>query len=125
MSTLYETIYSLCEQQKITGGRLCKEIGIQRSLITDLKMGRKKTLSAETLTKIAEYFGVSVDYLLGNEQKEKPAPQQEDELTIDTLEYALYGEARDLDEDEKQQVLDLVKLMKKKKREMQQQKQDE
>ena len=41
-------------------------------------MGRSKTLSSATLSKIAAYFGVSVDYLLGN--KEKPAGQEADEL---------------------------------------------
>ena len=38
-------------------------------------------MSADTLSKIAAYFGVSVDYLLGNtEEKEKPASQEADEL---------------------------------------------
>ena len=57
----------------IKPGRMCNELGISRGAITDLKAGRKQSLSAETLSKIATYFGVSVDYLLGNEQKEKPA----------------------------------------------------
>ena len=34
-------------------------------------MGRKNTLSFDTASKIADYFGVSVDYLLGREIKEK------------------------------------------------------
>ena len=35
-------------------------------------------MSAATLSKIAAYFGVSVDYLLGNE--EKPAATEDSEL---------------------------------------------
>ena len=47
---------------------MCKETGASRGSLTDLKVGRKKKLSIDTLSKIAEYFGVSVDYLLnGNE----------------------------------------------------------
>lgn len=65
MAVLHENIQKLCDEQNITGYRLCKEIGIQPSLITDLKKGRKKSLSADTLSKIAAYFKVSVDFLRG------------------------------------------------------------
>ena len=43
---------------------MCADIGISKSMLSDLKMGRKKTLSAETLAKIANYFSVSVDSIL-------------------------------------------------------------
>ncbi len=81
MSTLYETIMSLCEAKGIKGGRMCTDIGISKSMLSDLKMGRKKTLSAETLAKIADYFNVSVEYLMGKEQKEKPLVNDDEELT--------------------------------------------
>lgn len=78
MSILYKTIAELCESRGISGYRLCKNIKIQPSLLTDLKMGRIKSLSAENLSKISNYFGVSMEYLLGKEQKEN-AP---DELSL-------------------------------------------
>ena len=37
--------------------------------LTELKMERIKTLKTDNLTKIAVFFNVSVDYLLGNEEK--------------------------------------------------------
>ena len=76
MGNLYKTISELCEKRGITGYRLCKDIGIQPSTMTDLKSGRKKGLSAEVADKIANYFGVTVGYLLGTEDKEKPAEAQ-------------------------------------------------
>ena len=69
MNTIYTQIYTLCTQRNITPGKLCSELGISRSIITDLKMGRKKDLNATTAYKIAKYFGVSVGYLLGYEDK--------------------------------------------------------
>ena len=48
MANLYERIMTLCERDGIRPGRLCDELGISRGLMTDLKMGRKKSLSAET-----------------------------------------------------------------------------
>lgn len=66
---LYTTISTLCTQRGITPGKLCSELGISRGIITDLKKGRKKDLYATTAHKIAKYFGVSVGYLLGLEDK--------------------------------------------------------
>ena len=69
MNTLYIRISSLCSQHCITPGKLCSEIDISRGILSDLKTGRKKTINAETAYKIAKYFGVSVGYLLGYEDK--------------------------------------------------------
>ena len=66
---LYDRIAALCTQHKITPGKFCAELGISRGIITDLKAGRKKDLTATTAYKIAKYFGVSVGYLLGFEDK--------------------------------------------------------
>ena len=48
---------------------MCSEVGISKGLLTDLKMGRRSGVSAVTAQKIASYFGVSVAYLLGEEEK--------------------------------------------------------
>ena len=65
MSKLYETIIELCASKGITGYRMCKEIGIQPSILTDLKMGRREGISSKNADKIARFFGVPVGYLLG------------------------------------------------------------
>lgn len=69
MKTLYITISTLCAQRGITPSKLCSEIGLSRGILSDLKAGRKKELYATTAYKIAKYFGVSVGYLLGYEDK--------------------------------------------------------
>ncbi len=45
MNTLYERIEQLCQEHGITPGKLCSEINIRRSVLSDLKAGRKKGLS--------------------------------------------------------------------------------
>lgn len=65
MSNLYSNIMELCEKQGISGYRMCKDAGIQPSILTDLKMGRQKGLSAVNAEKVASYFGISVRDLLG------------------------------------------------------------
>lgn len=80
MATLHERLTQLCKAKGIKGGRMCTELGISKSLMTDLKSGRKKGVNAETAQKIASYFGVSVGYLLGEEDK-KEKPTENDGLS--------------------------------------------
>lgn len=69
--TLYDRIILLCDSKGVKGGRMCTEIGISKSTLTDLKMGRTTGLSAKNAQKIASYLGVSVGYLLGEENNEE------------------------------------------------------
>ncbi|MBQ6852033.1 MAG: helix-turn-helix transcriptional regulator [Oscillospiraceae bacterium] len=105
MDSLYDSILSLCNRSGIRPGRLCDELGLSRGLITDLKMGRKKSLSAETAQKIAGYFGVSVGYLLGQEELRPSAD------VLDQVDVAFYGDFKELDEGQKEAVRDMVRLM--------------
>ena len=106
MGSLYENILSLCEKQNIRPGRLCDELGLSRGLMTDLKMGRKKGVNAETAQKIAGFFGVSVGYLLGQEGSETVPTDILDEVDV-----AFYGDFKELDEEQKEAVRDMVRLM--------------
>ena len=102
MGNLYDQIAQLCQARGIRPGRLCDELGLSRGLITDLKMGRKKSLSAETAQKIASFFNVSVGYLLGQEE---PAD------VLNEVDVAFYGEYMALDEEQKETVRDMVRVM--------------
>lgn len=83
MWTLYESILSLCQENGIKGGKMCVDLGLSKSLMTDLKSGRKKGITAETAQKIADYFSVSVDRVLnGPETKKAPTLTKKDERDI-------------------------------------------
>ena len=113
MRTLYETISELCAQCGIKPGRLCAELGFSRSTMTDLKSGRKKSLSSDYLSKIAAYFDVSVDYLLGQETKKAPTPGGERHVTDEDIKFALFGgsgEITDAMYDEVKRFAQMVKL---------------
>ena len=101
MENLFAQIESLCEKKGIRPGRLCDELGLSRGLMTDLKKGRKKTLNAETAQKIAGFFGVSVGHLLGQEESD----------ILDQVDVAFYGDFKELNEEEKETVRDMVRLM--------------
>lgn len=82
MTPIYERIEELCRQKGINITFLCSECGIKRASLSDYKTGKKKSLSVETLAKIAQYFDVSVDYLYGKQ----PACADEEALKV-----ALFG----------------------------------
>ena len=81
MGTLYENIIELCEERGIKGGKMCTDIGMSKGILTDLKMGRQAGISAANAQKIASYFGVSVGYLLGEEEKTEKPTADDDELS--------------------------------------------
>ena len=62
---LYNRISALCEEKGISLYRMCKEVGLPVSTTTELKSGRVKSLSQKKLEMISDFFGVSVDYLVG------------------------------------------------------------
>ena len=117
MANLYESILALCERDGIRPGRLCDEVGISRGLMTDLKMGRKKGVNAETAQKIASFFGVSVGYLLGSEGSD--AVKEANSINLDQIDVAFYGEFKELSEEDKETVRDMVRIMRERRAEKQ------
>ncbi len=76
METLYERIQLLCEDKGVSVSKMCLELGMSKSTLSDLKNGRTKRLSVPTSKKIAAYLGVSVDYLIdGYEGTIKRCPE--------------------------------------------------
>lgn len=81
MCTLYERIIDLCKERGVSGSRMCLDLGLSKSTLSDMKNGRTKGVSTNTAQKIASYFGVSVGYLLGEEEKEEKPTVNDDELS--------------------------------------------
>lgn len=68
---LYERIEELAKQQKISVFDLAIKLGLSRNSIYSWKNSSPK---AETLEIVADYFGVSTDYLLGRTSNKQPEP---------------------------------------------------
>ena len=81
MGTLYNIIKQLCDERGIKGAKMCSDLGISKGLLTDLKMGRRQGVSAKTAQKVADYFGVSVGYLLGEETNKKTPTENDERLS--------------------------------------------
>ena len=60
----YERFEWLCEDKGVTPTQVARDVGIRQSVVSMWKK-RGSTPSGKTLNKLAEYFEVSTDYLLG------------------------------------------------------------
>ena len=74
MFETFEKIKSLAKKQGISLNTLEERVGLGKNYIYSLK--NKKTPSAEHISKIADYFNVSTDYLLGRTDNPAIADQE-------------------------------------------------
>ena len=74
MGDLYNRLKTLCDERGISLAKMCLECGISKSTTTELKMGRTKTLSSSAMIKVANYFGVSVEYIAGESIQKENSP---------------------------------------------------
>ena len=63
--TTAERIDELLRARGVSGAKMCTDLGLSRSFLTEVRKGRIKSIGTEHASKIADYLGVSVDYLLG------------------------------------------------------------
>lgn len=76
---MIERILQLMDEQGIKGNKLTSELGLSSSAISEWKKGKGKP-STDAVVKIAKYFHVSTDYILGVDEQKKPAPTNGGEL---------------------------------------------
>ena len=113
MCTLYDRITELCKAKGVSGSRMCLDLGLSKSTLSDIKSGRKKGISTSTAQKMASYLGVSVDYLLGEEEKEKaPTVSGERSVSDDEIKFALFGGDGEITDAMYQEVKEFAALIK-------------
>lgn len=66
---MYDIFEKLLQKHGVTAYKVAKETGIATSTLSDWKKGRS-TPKQDKLQKIADYFGVTLAYLLGTESYE-------------------------------------------------------
>ena len=78
---MYNRFNELLKERNVTAYQVGKATGISTSTLSEWKNG-KYTPKMDKVQKIAEYFNVSVDYLLGNEKTSPAELTEDDELNI-------------------------------------------
>jgi len=72
MDETLDKLLDLLRDKHIPKGKFLADLGFDRSALSEWVKGRHKSYM-KRLPDIAAYFGVSLDWLAGNEQKNKPS----------------------------------------------------
>lgn len=73
------------------------------------------SFNEDNLTILSDYFNVSIDFLLGRTENPKGSSfdsNNSSEPDIDDFAFALYDETKELTDEQKQDIMDMVKKMK-------------
>lgn len=108
---MYEIFAQLLEKYNVTPYKVSKETGVAQTTLSDWKRGRS-TPKSDNMKKIADYFGVTVDYLMTgkNEQpKEKKNPYSD--LKGIYLSYAKEAQDSGIDPDDIRLAIDTIKRL--------------
>lgn len=113
MCTLYERIIELCRKKGVSGSRMCLDLGLSKSTLSDMKHGRTKGLTAVTAQKIASYLGVTVGYLLGEEENSEnekiPVAINDEDIKV-----ALFGGDTEVTDEMWHEVMNYAEFLKQK-----------
>lgn len=107
----YDNYVRLCAERNISPSAAALDIGIKKSNVTYWKNGRNNP-SDVTLIKIADYFGVTVEELMGKGIK-KERPAEGGTLSGEDKEAAELREIwNSADENERRDLLEMARMLK-------------
>lgn len=86
---MYEVYERLCRQNGVSTSDVCKATGIGYSTISNWKK-RRNLLSAKYAKLIADYFGVSLDYLMTGETELSQEELDRNEMEMEQLHRAAF-----------------------------------
>lgn len=102
---MYSRFEQLLQKNNVTAYRVSKETGIAQATFSAWKFG-KSAPKLEKLQKIADYFGVPIEYFTGEEQTapEEREPSENEEL------FRIFSS---LPEDQQKSIADLIRSLSK------------
>lgn len=106
----------LCSERGVSANKACIEIGLARTAVAKWKNGAVP--QGQTLEKIADYFNVSTDYLLGKEKS--TAVSDEDTEMLEMLEElknnpgmrVLFSKTKNASKEDIEKVIKMLDIMK-------------
>ena len=107
MADMYKKIEELLAQKGISGAKMCTDLGMSRSFMTELRKGRAKSITLATAEAIADYFEVPIDHLLG-----APLAAAARKITDKELKVALFGGDEEITEEMYLEVLRFAEYVK-------------
>lgn len=101
-------VRDICQQRKIPVSQLEKDCGFSNGYLNPKKMTKIPFDRAQI---IAAYLGISVTTILTGADGEDVADQSDHKDVLDEVDVAFYGDFKELSEDDKETVRDMVRVM--------------
>ncbi|MDR3237767.1 MAG: helix-turn-helix domain-containing protein [Spirochaetia bacterium] len=111
----YSIIQNLLKERNLEAKDLAENIGVYPPRLSDWKSGRLKFPSIDNLEKIADYFNVSVDYLLGKPDAPHDSLNVPKKISDDDIKFALYGTVDEVTDKKFEEVKRLIRLQEERK----------
>lgn len=114
---MYEIFEQLLQENNVTPYKVSKTTGIATATLSDWKNG-KSTPKQDKLQLIADYFGVTVDYLMGRNSEENSLNMNDDDfkriqlIKINPDIKALIDESADLSKKDIDFIIEMVRKIK-------------
>lgn len=107
-----ERLKELRKQHNLTQLEFAKQFHVSNGAVGNWESGQRMP-DSDTLSRIADFFNVSVDYVLG--RTDEPTTNSLDKQ-LEGVDFALWGEVHDLTDEEKQDIINFVKFTKSKRK---------
>lgn len=101
-------VRDICKSKGIRVSQLEKDCGFSNGYLNPKKMTR---LPYDRAQIIAQYLGISAEMILTGKETEKTPTVSGERDILDEIDIAFYGEYRELTEDDKKTVRDMVRVM--------------
>lgn len=92
---MYEIYLKLLEERGLRTADVCRETGISQTTMANWKKRRSK-LGTKNALILAQFFGVSVEYLMGREEAPQTTPPEHQSKAADTKGYYIDDEALEM-----------------------------
>lgn len=104
-----ERTLDLIKKNGITKNKLLTDLQLSKNSFVDWQK-RGNTPSADVALKIADYFGVPLDYLMGRTDDPNQKPGERN-IKLDEFSYAMYNESKELSDSDKQRLLTFARML--------------
>ena len=104
-----ENFIKLCNKKGVAPSKACRDVGLAPATFSC--WNEDSVPRQATLLKIADYFGVTVDYLLGKEEEKPPA---EETASEEEVKVALFGGSEEVTDEMWEEVKNFAEYVKQK-----------
>lgn len=109
----FDNFVRLCEQKGVKPSRALTEAGVPKSAYsywrTEAGAGNDAKPTNQNAVKLAQYFGVTVDYLLNGNQKENPPQQPQSE--VDAAVERIRRKLESMPKEQREALMNLIEKM--------------